>query len=197
MTKKVEERLQELLDQKDSEIESLRDELSEKSKQLENRERIIENLPGGWNVIDTDVEDEPDLPVPRLEVRWHQMYEGQDKDDWSNYRITSCLITGQITSHLKPRWRSIPLGMSVVRSSMSTGRKPWEVHELLIARFEKEGRPAPRVEMPSGIAIQVHHDAFHLRVAAYAMLPDGTRLRIDGDEVFNNASMEGRKGRRE
>lgn len=182
MPKTTEERLQELLDAKDEEIESVRTKLCETQDRVAILERRIDSFEGGWMLPEMGAEDIAELPLPRLEVRWFQMYENQKEDDWSSYRVTYSLILKHLTDAIV----SIPMGMTTVQSGGKYG-PPWKV---------RDGAGAPLCELPFRDGAHIHHDAGHLQVPAFAVFPDGTFLRIDGDPTRTSQAEYGRAHRR-
>jgi len=80
------ERLEELLDSKDRELEEVRSKLEEIEEQREWR----------WTLHTDRKEDTHDLPVPRLEMRCEPYYEGM----WGSTVWTYCLVYRHFLGHL-------------------------------------------------------------------------------------------------
>lgn len=95
------ERLAELLDAKDRELEALRAQLQEIEKQREWR----------WTMHTERKEDTHDLPVPRLEIRCKPIYEGR----WSAQDWVYSLVYRHTLGHLV----FVPLG-----ATKRTGSSP-------------------------------------------------------------------------
>jgi hypothetical protein len=67
----AEERLQELLDCKDVEIDELQEKLCKAEERAESNHK--------WTVhVEAETDDRPELPVPRLEMRWEDLGEWGD-----------------------------------------------------------------------------------------------------------------------
>lgn len=178
MTKKsTEERLQELLDAKDEEIDQLRQDLAKQRDEGRRDKGLIESLEGGWCVPNHDGEDIPELPLPRLEYRWYQMYENQE--DWSSYRVVYQLVI----KHLTERIVEIPLGVTTCRGHSGDKTPPWK----------SEFRPA---ELPYRDGAHGHHDAAHLGLPLYAVPPEGPPIRLDGDHDYDHQRSEGLRHQR-
>lgn len=86
------ERLEELLNAKDREIEELRDQLREIEDQREWR----------WTMHTDAKEDAHDLPVPRLQIECEPIYEGS----WSAQTWTYSMVYRHFLGHLV----FVPLG---------------------------------------------------------------------------------------
>ena len=80
------ERLQELLDAKDTELCEVRE-------QNEKLERELEGTLDGWRVA-VELKDDESLPVPRLELVYEQIR------GWDDYRVTYRLVVKHLLGHL-------------------------------------------------------------------------------------------------
>src|SRR5688572_2833550 len=89
------ERLEKLLDEKDEKIEELEHELQELQNEEEND--------WAWARHKTLKENPNDLPVPRLEIRWHQLSEDGYLSRW-DYTL--------IYRHLLGHLIALPLGQT-------------------------------------------------------------------------------------
>lgn len=102
---KTVERLQELLDHKDTRVAELEAELQTIEQQREWR----------WSIpVDYDTDPSPDLPVPRIELRCEQEYE----DTWSSCVWTQSLVYRHYLGHIVMH----PLGVTSVRGGSSRQR---------------------------------------------------------------------------
>ena len=90
----TQDRLQELLDIKDREIDELREKLAEYEEPTEWR----------WMMHTDRKDDTHDLPVPRLEMRCEPVYE----DTWSAQTWTYCIVYRHFLGHLV--W--VPMGQT-------------------------------------------------------------------------------------
>lgn len=105
MSKRTLERLEELLDERDAEIEELKAE-------LEKNEQQMDGDVWGWTRHIESKEAEG-LPVPRLEMRWENM----DPDgDGYNWRCRYDLVYRHFLGHVV----KVPIGLT--RSSGGKGR---------------------------------------------------------------------------
>lgn len=98
------ERLQELLDRKDEELEEARERVRE-------LERELDAEPGGWRRPEV-LPDDASLPVPRLELVYQQ------DNGWAEYRVTYRLVM----RHFLGQLLGLPLGMT--RCQSSAGERP-------------------------------------------------------------------------
>lgn len=188
MAKSAEERLQELLDAKDEEIRRLEDRLAKEDTKIRSLEGNILQLEGGWSVPSNDEEDIEELPVPRLEFRWYQMYARQSENDWSSYIAVYQLVhrhfMGNIIAH--------PLGVTRVNGG-GFGEKlpPWKVFP------HRPDMPPSRCDLPNRDGSHVHHDAAHFGLPAYAVTPEGEYIRLDGDPNYEYPRTQGLAHRRD
>lgn len=112
------ERLQELLDLRDDELEKERE-------QREKLERELEESADGWRISE-EFEDDGMLPVPRLEFVYRQI------DEWRSYRVTYRLVM----RHFLGQMIGIPLGATKIGGGLNkkpeTGHTPFRdgVHAM-------------------------------------------------------------------
>lgn len=171
MTRTVaDERLYELLDKKDEEIEALQKELEKVVSEHDMLVGRLERTEGGWTLVNHDMPAVTGLPVPRMEVRWFKMNENQK--DWNEFRFVYSMVLRHLTGSII----NIPLGMTVSRSSGRDQQPPWEPRTF-------DGR-SPLVALPFRDGQHLHHDAALLALPAFAVFPDGTFKRIDGDPEY-------------
>lgn len=168
----IADRLAEQLNEKDAELREAREKVDE-------LEREIESMEGGWSLPDRDAKDVPELPLPRLEYRWFRMYDWQT--DWSEYHVVYQLVM----RHLCNTITAIPIGHTTVRGYRADGRQPWKP-------YVGEGRVSP----PFRDGAHGHHDAAHLGLPLYAVPPDEPPVRLDGDETYARMMDGGREHRR-
>jgi hypothetical protein len=166
----TEERLQELLDQKDVEIRRLdaevgvlRRDLDDNFRKLERAQLLLEHcVSTGWMIGNTLANDQT-LPVPRLELTIVQ--DDQGDLTWY-YRLIYRVYDGDVVS--------VPLGHTRSRS---------------------RGRGSPRqddghLELPFRDGVHIHHDMAHLGLPAFIVWKEhaeqlnGERLRDGGVEVI-------------
>lgn len=81
------ERLNELLDLKDAELE----EATEENDRLE---RELEGSLNGWRRTEEFPDDDINLPVPRLEIVYVQI------DEWRDFKVIYRLVTKHLLGHL-------------------------------------------------------------------------------------------------
>jgi len=113
-------RLEELLNQKDAEIERLKEELQEASERLE--------LDMEWFVHEYKDEDpRPSLPVPRLEIEATQ----DDGENWHNFTWRYCLVYRHLLGHLI----FVPLG----NTTSSGGNNQPPIHAGVISTPFRDG----------------------------------------------------------
>lgn len=90
------DRLEGLLDQKESEL----DEANEK---IESLERELECMAGGWRRSES-FKDDGLLPIPRLEMVYAQV------DGWREYKVVYRLVYKHLLDHMV----AVPLGMTKI-----------------------------------------------------------------------------------
>lgn len=83
------ERLEQLLDEKDKQL----DELQLKLYRLEDTAQSAE---AGWSLPREVPDDHPELPLPRLELAWKQRTPGS----WSSYRVEYRLVRRHLCDHV-------------------------------------------------------------------------------------------------
>lgn len=174
--KTTEELLRELLSLNAANLEAARSELEKAEERIAALEWRINAYKGGW-LLPENVEDTLGLPLPRLEMRWFKLYEYQE--DWSSYRV----VYSMVFCHLLDHCISIPLGMTTVQGGGKHRPPPWEGEVEIL--------------LPHRDGAHLHHDAAHLRMPAFAIFPNGTSRRLDGDEGYERQASAGLKHRRE
>lgn len=164
----IEERLRELLDQKDQELDELREEVRE----LENS---VESSESGWSLPRESPDDHPELPLPRLEMAWTPM--GSEGREWGTFICEYRLVIKHLCDHLVV----IPLGRT--KTNSGSGKSPFE-------------RGAIEHELPFRDGCHAHHDAAHLGLPFYALTPSGP-VRLDGTGHYEHQAKMGRDHRRD
>lgn len=141
------ERLEDLLNEKDSELDTLRGKLEE----VENRESIDRTA---WTRHrEYKVDPSPDLPVPRLELRWVE--QERDRD---GYEI-ACEYS-LVYRHVLDKIVFVPLGMT-----RSTGS---------LASRDRDGR----LETPFRDGAHFANEAAQLRLPAFVIVGDKVQQYI-------------------
>jgi hypothetical protein len=100
----INERLQELLDQKDKELEEAQTEMAQLTRELA-------GTLDGWR-RETEIQDDGKLPVPRLEL----VYTPSEGRGWMDYKVLYRLVRRHFLGDLL----STPLGMTSVHGGMGT-----------------------------------------------------------------------------
>jgi hypothetical protein len=130
-------------------IERLEEQLAERERQIARLEARLEQLAndkekGEWIwARHKKVEDQTDLPVPRLELRWTSL----DQQEW-NWLCTYSLIYGHFDGHLI----AVPMGATRVGGGSSV--VPMRHGE---------------VELPIRDGAHIRHDAWALKLPAFAI----------------------------
>lgn len=142
------DRLAELLNDKDRQI----DELESKVVSLKNE---IAGSGSGWRAI-REITDDPDLPVPRLEI----CYVPDATIGWRDYTAVYRIVV----VHLLGNVLAIPL--SSTRSASSNGTEP-------------QG-------LPFRDGAHIVHDAGHLTLPAFRIMPgkEPERIKFDTGHQF-------------
>jgi len=112
--------------------------------------------------------------VPRLEFVWNTL---RRDGDWGEYEVVCRLVY----MHLEQILVAAPFSRTV--TSNSVGKEPWE----------GPLRGVPYLPLRGGA--QAHHDAAHLGVPLYAILPSGP-VRLDGDAGYAHQAKLGLEARR-
>lgn len=149
-------------------------ELRARDEKIEKLQRTIENLPGGWSTPSLDEVDVPELPLPRLEVRWYQYFRDQRPEDWSSYRIVYQLVY----QHLLDNIVAVPLGWTTVNGH-DRDTKPWDEIPGFPSRGDEEARPPQVCRLPMRDGAHMFHDAAHLGLPLYIVPPEGEPRRLD------------------
>jgi len=186
---KTETRLQELLDKKDEEIQELQGRLAKEDTNIRRLEGAILQLEGGWSVPSKDEKDIKDLPLPRLEFRWYQMYETQSENDWSSHIAVYQLVFRHFAGNIV----SVPLGVTRHSGNANFKQPPWEIR---VRRSERADVPPTRCDLPTRDGDNSHHDAAHFQMPVYAIVPNGKPIRLDGDPNYEYAHKMGFTHRR-
>lgn len=131
------ERLEAMLDEKDAEIESLQRKLNDAEERAARNHR--------WTAhIDSKEDPNPDLPIPRLEIRWRDIPERERTDGYAvliRYDLVIRHLLGDIVR--------IPIG----GTRTDRRREIWQ----------------GKVDLPFRDGAHIMHDAAHLRLPAYAI----------------------------
>lgn len=130
------ERLEELLDQKDARIEELEEELQD----LQN----VAETDWEWTRPRTLKDNPENLPVPRLEMRWHK-----ESDDGCKTRWDYWLIYRHTIGHLV----GVPLGRTRVSGTVSI-RPIW---------------PNGTFDLPFRDGVHICEDTGHLGIPAFGI----------------------------
>lgn len=175
MAKTKEQRLLQQLDERDEEVAELREKLADAESRLEAAR-------GGWALPRLVPDDPwPCLPLPRLEMEWRP----DRHDGWRRYTVEYRLVT----RHLIGEILTTPLGLTTC--SRSTGEDP---------RVPRPDNP-PGVDAIAGAlpyrdGAHSMHDAAHLRLPLYLLMPDGP-LRYDLSTGYEHQRQMGTDHRRE
>jgi hypothetical protein len=136
------------------ETDSLRQQVEELEEEARSLQSTIDSIDDGWTLSSELADDDPALPIPRLELRWTQLTHNKCR----------CLYA------LVRR----PLGISV---------KPASVHPFgeIEARgrydedtFESDGRP----RLPLSLGAMIMHDSVHLGLPAIWIGPGGKVVNL-------------------
>lgn len=142
----IEERLAEQLDAKDHKIERLAEKLEEAEAKIE---QLLRGIRGAWS-LPREIQDEnPELPVPRLEIVWIKSPDG-----WHEHEVEYRLVHRHFLGHLVV----VPLGLTRV-SGGSRDDEPWKWSVQL------HGRP----DLPFRDGAHARHDAAHLGIPLFAI----------------------------
>lgn len=136
------ERLEGLLDKKDSE-------LSEKSERIDELEGHLEHVKGGWT-LHLKLPREQTLPVPRLEVVFEP--RGWKDHEWCDYVALYRMVYRHFLGHCV----AIPIESTKVQRSLN---------EIPLG-------PNGKIELPFRMGAHVAHDAAHLKLPAFAVVMD-------------------------
>lgn len=147
------ERLRQMLDAKDAEL----DEAREQTQKLEWQ---LEGILGGWK-RHRPVDDDPRLPLPRLEIIYEQ------RDGWREY----VAIYRLVMQHLVDGIYAIPIGQTKVGGG-----------------GEPTGPPLPFRD-----GAHIIHDAAHLRLPAFEIIPGQEPKRIDLSERLTELGVQHRR----
>ncbi len=134
----MEDRTEQVLNDKIEELEERVSELEEKNRALRNR---VESEPFGWSLL-RDVKDVESLPLPRLELEWVRDEE-TPYEKVAMYRL--------IMEHLVDGVVAIPISETKV-----SGGKQWP------PMFRG------KLDLPFRDGSHIHHDSAHLQLPAFA-----------------------------
>lgn len=149
MTKKSVERLEELLDKKDETIEKLSDKVDHLERELD--------YPNWEWMRHSSVEEDSDLPVPRLEMRY--VATGTEVNPWYNYEACYNMVHRHFQGHLM----SIPLGQTRISGGNGAGPHHYEADD--------------QWELPFRDGAHIRHDAVDLNLPAFVVIePDGVKF---------------------
>lgn len=155
-----------------NEILDIRD---QRIEELEESERLLnERLDGSytaWRVPRIVDDEHPGLPLPRMEVAWTPSAE----EGWSRYECEYRIVHRHFLGHVMVT----PFGLT--RTQSGGGKAPWDYPGEL--------------NLPFRDGCHMHHDAAHLALPLYAILPTGPK-RIDGDGSYKHARTTGMGHRR-
>jgi hypothetical protein len=152
------ERLEELLDAKDEEVASLRNE-------RDSLKRELDGSIDGWRIAE-EMEDDGKLPLPRLELLYVK------RRDWSSFDVIYRLVTKHLCGHLV----ATPLG----RTRCDGGSN-------------KE--PSGPEDVPFRDGAHAFHDAAHLQLPLFKIMPDREPMRLtDTGASFTARGIEHRRG---
>lgn len=140
--KTTEERLQELLDQRDEELAALREERDELRRQ-------VKADPFIW-ALQGEVPDRG-LPVPRLEIEWtpHPEYGWQEKT--ATYRL--------VYRHLLGHVGAVGMGQTISRTGITTP----PINPYFYTRHPK------KIELPHRDGAHICHDMAELKLPGFAI----------------------------
>lgn len=93
------ERLEDLLEQKEEELDDLK-------REVERLEYMLDGSPDGWRAVKS-IKDDPSLPIPRLELA----FEPSQKYGWGDYKVIYRLVY----QHLVDGLLTVPLGETNIR----------------------------------------------------------------------------------
>jgi len=151
------ERLEELLNTKDEQIDELEARLAQAKVNVRGSAK-------GWSLPRIIADEHPNLPVPRLEIKWTP-----DKDQgWNRIIVEYRLVRRHFEGHLEV----VPFGETTISGG---GREPY---------YQLPGRDGARA----------HHDAAHLGLQLFLLLPDGPVLA--DPTLYQHAIGLGNKHRR-
>lgn len=145
------ERLCELLDQKDAEV----DELADKLRRAEN---IIEGDGLAW-ARHIELPAEQTLPVPRLEM----VYEPSARVGWAEYKVRYRMVYRHLLGHCV----AVPMGETKISGGHSA-RAPIDREP---GRDWADGARI-RIDLPFRDGVHMRHDARHLNLPAFAIVGD-------------------------
>lgn len=140
------ERLEALLDEKDEELEKLRQQVTE-------LERARDSEPWAW-MRQSKSDEAEGLPVPRLEIRWSKL------DDWSwvaEYALVYRFFLGEVIR--------VPFS----RTKQSGG---WDDRELAESESPRSIVRNGVVETPFRDGAHIRHDMRALNLPGYAICRD-------------------------
>lgn len=162
LPKTNEERLQELLNKKDEELEKLQEKVDH-FEHLEEKKRNRDT----WIWTEHYILDEDDivgLPVPRLELRWKFL------DD---HRYNSVCWYTIVFKHLVGEIIRVPFGMT----SVSGGKGD---------EFHANHPDGPRIGIPFRDGSHIINEARQLKLRAFAISGDRAQELIPGEEGGGN-----------
>lgn len=162
MSKKTEERLEELLEDKEEEL----DELREKVEELEGRLETLGDTPRA-----VPPSENPALPVPRLELLYTASRNRRTEQfDWGSYTVTYRLVYRHYLGHLD--W-TLFTWTRIIQGGVA--RRPLEI----------DGQPNTNTRLWH----HIHHDSMKLGLPTYFVIWDSPtsqtygELTIDGPDI--------------
>lgn len=136
------ERLEEVLHQKDRELNELRGE-------LEAAERSLRGVALGWSA-QVGLPKEQTLPVPRLEL----FYSPDKHAGWTDYTVTYRMVYRFFLGDVV----AVPISQTRISGGHDTARRPIEF--------------TGKISLPFRDGCHIEHDAKHLNLPAFAVLEE-------------------------
>lgn len=146
----TEQRLHELLDQKDAKIEEL-------ENLLKSSNSLLEQDPFVWALPGPADDAREDLPVPRLELLYEPETVPSGTVSWHQFRVYYRLVY----KHLMGDLHKTVLGETTCRGGAG---KP-------IKSMEARSRPG-KIDLPYRDGAHICHDMAHLRMPGFAICGD-------------------------
>lgn len=100
------DRLEDLLEQKEEELDELK-------REVERLKYMLDGSPDGWRVVES-IKDDPSLPIPRLEMA----FEPSKEYGWGDYKVIYRLVY----QHLVDGLLAVPLGETRIRGGGAANR---------------------------------------------------------------------------
>lgn len=175
----VEDRLNDLLREKEHEIRELHEEIEE-------LETTIRGIKNGWAAHRKAEDADESLPVPRLEFAWEQEY-----DSWASYHVEYRLVMKHLLDHLV----IVPLGNTRVSGGDWDGPAPYKKAYFNEEEGRHRGVGFDRSCLPFRDGAHASHDSAHLNLPCYAITDEGAVLIEFGHGAHQqNKGHEHRRG---